>query len=184
MRNVAVPHVPRLTDGVVVLDAYTDNDLDVHVAGEDEEHARRFGWHPKRSTRENVRSAFARWTQDWELGGPSRTFAVRASKSGELVGGVQLRVRNEQVAEISYWTYPAHRERGFAARATRLACTFAFADLGVQRIEAYVEPNNCPSRRVVEAAGFLEGGLMPDHELTQGGERRDMILYALQRASA
>ncbi len=34
---------PRLSDGVLVLDAFTVRDVAAQLAGEDEEHARRFG---------------------------------------------------------------------------------------------------------------------------------------------
>ena len=170
---------PRLTDGVVVLDAYAESDRDVHLASEDEGHARGFGRHPKRSTRDDVRAAFAQWAEEWDVGGPTQTFAIRASESGELVGGAQLRLRDEQVAEISYSTYPPHRKRGFAARATLLACAFAYADLHVDRIEANVEPDNVAPRPVAEAAGFAEIGLVHDHELASGGARTDIVLRAL-----
>ena len=138
-----------LTDGVIVLDRFKPDDVDAHVAGEDEEHARRFGWYPNRSTAETARAAFARWDED------------------------------KRMAEISYWTFPTHRGRGLAARAVRLACSYAFAELRVERIEAYIEPDNVASRRVVEAAGFLEEGLVRERELTARGERRDMALYGL-----
>ena len=71
------------------------------------------------------------------------------------------------------------RGRGYAARATRLLCGYAFDELGLERLEAYVEPDNTASRRVVEAVGFVEEGLVRKRELTQHGERRDMILYRL-----
>src|SRR6266571_3692807 len=48
---------PILTDGVVVLDGHTLDDLDAHLAGEDEEQARRLGWYPASSTPETVRTA-------------------------------------------------------------------------------------------------------------------------------
>lgn len=56
--------VPQLTDGVVILDAYVLADVEAHIAGEDEEHARRFGWHPERSTARTARSAILRWQRE------------------------------------------------------------------------------------------------------------------------
>jgi hypothetical protein len=41
--------LPRLQDGVIVLDQYTDAEVAAHLAGEDEETARRFGWWPESS---------------------------------------------------------------------------------------------------------------------------------------
>jgi RimJ/RimL family protein N-acetyltransferase len=166
-----------LTDGVVTLDAFTDADVAAHVAGEDEEQARRFGWYPDRSTHETARAAFEQWTDDWAKDGPTRAFAMRVQ--GELVGGCQLRLREKEMGEISYWTFPQHRGRGYATRATRLLCAYALNEVHLGRIEAYVEPDNVASRRVVEAAGFVEEGLLRRRELTQEGERRDMLVYGL-----
>ena len=39
---------PTLTDGVVTLDEFGPGDVDAHLANEDEEMARRFGWWPQR----------------------------------------------------------------------------------------------------------------------------------------
>lgn len=38
---------PRLSDGAILLDGYTRADVDDQVAGEDEEHARRFESRPR-----------------------------------------------------------------------------------------------------------------------------------------
>jgi hypothetical protein len=50
--------LPRLQDGVIVLDQYTDADAAAHLAGEDEETARRFGWWPE-SSASRRRSGYA-----------------------------------------------------------------------------------------------------------------------------
>jgi RimJ/RimL family protein N-acetyltransferase len=171
--------VPRLSDGVVVLDGFTADDVRPHLAGEDDEHARRFGWYPNRSTEEAVRAAFARWWEDWNSEGATRTFATRDAGTGELVGGCQVRLREKRIGELSYWTFPKHRDRGVATRAVRLTCRFAFRHLGIDRIEAYIEPDNLPSRRVVETVGFSKEGVIRARELTQHGERRDMMLYSM-----
>ena len=53
----------RLTDGAVVLDAFQPEDAASHLAGEDEELARRFGWFPRRSTLAGVCESIARWRE-------------------------------------------------------------------------------------------------------------------------
>jgi Acetyltransferase (GNAT) domain len=63
--------------------------------------------------------------------------------------------------------------------AVRLLCAFAFGELGVERLEAYIEPDNVASRRVVESLGFSEEGLARARELPVYGERRDMVVYSL-----
>ena len=167
---------PRLSDGVVVLDAFTLDDAAAQLAGEDEEHARRFGWHPARSTEETVRAGILRWQEAWRGDGPTRAFALRTG--GELAGGCELRLRGDGVAEVSYWVFPPHRRRGLATRGLGLAAAFAFDTLGVERLELYVQPENEASRGVARGAGFVEEGLVRGHELTAAGERRDMVRYA------
>ena len=169
--------VPALTDGTVLLDAFTDADAGAHLAGEDEEHARRFGWYPERSTPQTVAAAFARWAEDWRDDGDTRAFAVRLGETRELVGGVQLRLRPHRTAQVSYWTFPEHRGRGIATRALRLACAWAVGELGIERVEAFVEPDNEPSLGVVRGAGFVEEGLVRSRERLRG-ERRDMLLFS------
>jgi RimJ/RimL family protein N-acetyltransferase len=174
---VAAP--PTLADGVVILNAFTPADIRAQVEGEDEEQARRFGWYPERSTEETARTAFEQWERDWADSGATRAFAVRDAETGRLIGGCQVRLREKRMAELSYWTFAPHRRRGFARRAVVLACRFAFDCLGVDRIEAYVEPDNLASRKVAEKVGFREEGLVRKRELTPRGERRDMVLYGL-----
>lgn len=169
---------PRLTDGVVALDQHTLTDAEAHLAGEDEEQARRFGWYPARSTPESVRRAIESWQAQWESSGSTRTFAIRDQPVRALAGGCQLRLRERQIAEISYWVFPTFRGRGFAARAIALACGWAFLELGVERMELYVEPDNEASRRSAVRAGFTEEGIARARERI-GDERRDMVLYSL-----
>jgi RimJ/RimL family protein N-acetyltransferase len=168
----------RLSDGVVVLDAFRLEDISAQLHGEDEEHARRFGWHPARSTEETVRTAILRWQEERRIGGRTRGLAVRDADTGELIGGCEIRLRDEAIAEMSYWVFASHRGRGFASRVVRLACSYAFSDLGVERMELYIEPDNLASRAVAQNAGFVEEGLLRSQEVTTTGERRDMVLYS------
>jgi RimJ/RimL family protein N-acetyltransferase len=169
---------PRLSDGLLVLDAFTLRDVAAQVDAEDEEHARRFGWYPKHSTDETVRIAILRWQEEWKSQGRTRTFAAREAHSDELIGGCEIRLRNHGIAEISYWTFPAHRGRGLAVRAVRLASDYAFSQLGVERMELYVEPDNHASRAVARKAGFVEEGTLRSQGVTVNGERRDMVVYS------
>ena len=108
---------PTLTDGTIVLNGHTGGDIAAHLAGEDEETARRFGWWPRRSTEATVRAAFARWRGEWATGVPARTFAARDAETGRPVGGCELRIQPAGSAEVSYWTSAGERRRGCATRA-------------------------------------------------------------------
>lgn len=146
--------VPRLTDGVVVLDAHGANDIAAHVAGEDEETARRFGWWPLRSDAAAVARAYQDWSDDWVVHGGRRTFAVRAV-DGRLVGGCELRLQPDgATAHVSYWTHADQRGRGYSRRALCLLVGFA-QTLGLSQLESHIAADNVASRRVSEGAGFL-----------------------------
>src|SRR5712691_6464677 len=166
---------PILTDGVVVLDGHTLDDLDAHLAGEDEEQARRLGWYPASSTPETVRTAMLHWQKEWRRGGATRAFAVREAATGELVGQCEVRRRETGIGEMSYVVFPRYRGAGFASRAVRLACDYAFAELGVERMELYLEPDNPASRGVARKAGFVEEGVLRK-QAKFGEERRDMLI--------
>ena len=94
--------------------------------------------------------------QAWRSGGQRRRFATRVG--GELVGGCEVRLRGSGLATISYWTFPAHRGRGYATRATRLLAAWAFAELEVDRIGVHVEDDNVASLAVARGAGFVDTG--------------------------
>jgi len=48
-----------LTDGTVVLDAFQPEDASSHLAGEDEEQARRFGWRDAATTTDRNRRSLS-----------------------------------------------------------------------------------------------------------------------------
>jgi len=145
--------VPTFCDGVVMLNGYTDEDVSAHLAGEDEETARRFGWWPKQSTATTVRDAVDRWTHEWAIDGPTRAFATREMTSEVLVGGCELRLQPDGSGQVSYWTVASQRRKGYATRALLLLRQYA-ASIGATRLESHVAEDNLASRRVSEKAGF------------------------------
>jgi RimJ/RimL family protein N-acetyltransferase len=175
---------PTLDDGVIVLNAFTLDDVDAHLAGEDDEQARRFGWYPARSTLETVRDSIIRWEGDWRTDGPTRAFALRLASTGELAGGCELRLQYPGLAHMSYGVFPQHRRRGFASRGVRLLSAYAFASLGVTRLELHVAADNVASRGVAHRAGFTEEGVIQ----AVGGEASTphppMIRYVRLAASS
>ncbi len=68
-----------------MLDRLRADDMEAHLAGEDEEQARRFGWWPKRSGPEHFRAMLTADEHEWTGAGWRRRFAARID--GALVGG-------------------------------------------------------------------------------------------------
>jgi RimJ/RimL family protein N-acetyltransferase len=168
--------VPRLTDGVVVLDAHRGEDVAAHLAGEDEETAHRFGWWPERSTPETVITAFNEWSDDWALQRSRRAFAIRSALDQHLVGGCELRIHRDGASgEVSYWTHADARGRGFASRGLVLLVDYAWS-VGVRRLESHIEPDNLASKGVSERAGFS-----PKEGFVADG--REMLRYVVASPS-
>jgi RimJ/RimL family protein N-acetyltransferase len=155
--------IPTLNDDVIILTGYTDDDIADHLAGEDEETARRFGWWPQKSTEDSVREAFRRWSHSWETSGPTRTFAARDAATGCLLGGCELRLQPDGSAHVSYWTSASARRHGYATRALALLLHYG-RSIGITHFEAHVAADNLASRRVAEKAGFQTAGTFIDQE--------------------
>jgi RimJ/RimL family protein N-acetyltransferase len=168
-----------LTDGTVVLDAFRPEDTESHLAGEDEEQARRFGWIPRRSTLAGVRATIARWHDQWSTQGPVRAIALRLADSEELVGGCELRIGDGGTASMSYWTFPVFRRCGLATRAVVLVTRYAFDTLSVTEIEVEIEPDNVASRGVAQRAGFTAAGTTRASPRA-GAAPRTMLLFRLR----
>lgn len=137
----------------VVLNGHTGEDVPAHLAGEDKETARRFGWWPQRSTEATVKAAYATWASEWQSGGTRRTFAVREAAGGRLVGGCELRLQDDGSGQVSWWTHANERRKGYATRAVKLLVQYADS-LGVARLEAHVAEDNHASRQVAERVGL------------------------------
>ena len=74
------------------------------------------------------------------------------------MGGCELRLQDAGVAHFSYWVFPAHRGRGYAARGLGLIVRYAAEHLGVSRAELHIDPENAASLGVARRAGFRVEG--------------------------
>ncbi len=168
---------PVLVGDGVVLDQHRSGDVDSHVAGEDEETARRLGWWPHASTEETVRAAYERWATQWRTGDSNRTFAVRPHANGPLVGGCELRLHPDgRSAYVSWWTHAGERGKGYATRAVRALTDYA-RSLGVERLEAHVAEDNAASHAVARKAGFSQVDMFTEDDGTP------MVRYELRLLS-
>ena len=125
---------------------------------------------------DGVRAMLAR-RADWSAGDHC-SWAVE--DGGVLVGSVSLHAidRAQGDAEIGYWTAPAARGRGVAARATDGACSWGFPALQLDRVQLFHAVENVASGRVAAKAGFTcEGRLRRSHRYGDG-IRHDELLWS------
>jgi RimJ/RimL family protein N-acetyltransferase len=157
---------PTLRDGSVLLTGHRPEDVAAHLAGEDDETARWFGWRPGRSAAESVLTAYQTRAAQWRDDGLTPAFAVRDAAAGNLVGSCELRIRSGGTGEVSCWPHTGQRGKGYARRALFMPCDYA-ASIGVTAFEAHIAIGNHASRRVAEAVGFV-----PADSFTEKGEPR------------
>jgi len=81
-------------------------------------------------------------------------------------------------AELGYSLLPARQGQGLAREAVGLVLAYAFGPLGLERVEADVDPRNEPSWRLLEHFGFQREGLLR-HRWRVGDEFADSWIYGL-----
>ncbi len=156
------PEQPTLTDGVVTLRPWRDDDIEAAIAGHDEEIAHWFGFDHVTPTYDEHRAGVERWRSGWTDGRGLVGFVIE--HAGGLVGSCDVRRTGDRVGELSWTLYAGHRGRGHATRAVQVLADYALTEagqggLGLQRVEAKVEPGNQASLRVASRSGLRREGV-------------------------
>ncbi|MFF4078781.1 GNAT family N-acetyltransferase [Streptomyces sp. NPDC001777] len=166
----------NLSDGVVTLSPPGPDDVDAHLAGEDELQIRWLSGKP--AARADIEAYFRRCAEQWSTRGPLRAFGIRLADGETLVGYIDLRFDVAGLApgqaNISYTLYPDWRGRGLVTRAVRLICRYAASE-GVAQAVIRVDPENPASAAVARRSGFVHDRRIVD----EGGELNDWYLLDL-----
>ncbi len=171
--------IEGLTDGVIRLRPSADADIEAITAACQDPEIARYTRVPSpyepRHAREWVNASEAGMAAGTDLG-----LLVVDAESGEILGAVGLHSVDPVSRRCSsgYWVAPEARGQGTAARALRLLSAFAFGELGVRRVELWIEPENAPSRSVADAVGFVCEGRLRAF-MVIAGAHRDMLMYSL-----
>jgi RimJ/RimL family protein N-acetyltransferase len=121
----------------------------------------------------------ARYEEGWREG--SRAGFAIESLEGEFLGlGMFVRLDEGRQGEIGYVVGPAARGKGVATRALRLLTEWGFADLGLERIELWIDTANPGSERVAERAGYQREGVLRSYWFKEE-IRRDFGIWSRLR---
>lgn len=169
-----------LADDLVTLRTWQEEDVPALVEALQEREISRWAYRIPWPYGQAEATAFLAMAEADRAAERAAHLAVVDAGSGALLGGVGLAAVDwgNRSAEIGYWVKRDARNRGVARRAARLVVAWAVEDLGIDRIELHCAPDNAPSQRVAEAAGFEREGLLRGHLLTPDG-RRDSVVYGL-----
>lgn len=101
---------------------------------------------------------------------------------GQVVGSITLdkgKGAHSCKAELGYVIAKPHWGKGYITRAIKEALKTGFSDLGITRIEAYVDPENIASVKALENAGFTCEGLLKKCVIHKGTVRDRFIFSYL-----
>jgi RimJ/RimL family protein N-acetyltransferase len=121
---------------------------------------------------EPVPPGFARgWFERYEEGrsdGSREAFAI--VEDGEFLGlALAPEIdRETRTAELGYVVAPAARGRGVATEALRQLTEWAFAELGMLRLELLISVANAGSKKVAERCGYVRDGVLRSAYVKQG----------------
>lgn len=104
--------------------------------------------------------------------------------AGVLLGGMsvfQFDFPNAN-AQLGYWVAPEARGRGIAGESARVAATFTFACLPLERIALFHAVENAASCRAAAKAGFLAEGTARKSWRYPDGELHDEHMHSLLRS--
>ena len=109
-----------------------------------------------------------------------RTLIFSSHDSTAVLGAVSLMPvdRYDEVWKLGYWVRADVQRRGLARRAAATLCQAAFAASTVQRVSILVAVGNAPSRRVAQALGAQQEGVLKSRLLLPSG-RHDAAIYGL-----
>ena len=142
---------------------------------------RYFGVEPFKSERESL--AQVAWY--------NRTFAeskgvwwiISEKDAGAYIGDVgffKCEKRHAR-AEVGYKLSPAFWRRGIVTEALTQVVDYGFVEMGLNRIEALVDPRNTASLRVLEKLHFGAEGIMREYEIENGAPVDLAMLSLLKR---
>jgi RimJ/RimL family protein N-acetyltransferase len=173
-----VPPDPPLRDDEIVLRPSRESDAPAIRAVYSEPDIRKWmAWDDALPDDAEARANIERAARAWE-DGTWAVFRIADATSDEVIGGVNLRFADHDTAEISYFVRASARGSGLATRAVRLVARWAFDELAIARIELRVHPENAPSRRVAERAGFTREGVERASRAWPDGTRFDSIVFS------
>lgn len=180
MPDVSLPYPSScLSDGRFGVRPWAEADLDcVRQASADPEIPRGTTVPAVFTPEDGLAFIHRQWSRAAEGVGVSQ--AIVDVADDRAIGLVIVSLRPQPgVGGLGYWTVPGARGRGAATAALRLVTPWSFDALGLQRLEAWVSPDNAGSQRVLANAGFQQEGRLRNFFATEAGPADALVFSAI-----
>lgn len=148
-----------------------------------DEDVRRFTRVPTQPPADFAATWIGRYVEGWREG--SRAGFAIETHEGEFLGlGMYVRLESEgRQGEIGYVTGAAARGKGVATRTLRLLTDWGFSQLGLERIELWIDVTNKGSERVAERAEYVREGVLRSYWFKED-IRRDFGIWSRLRSDS
>ncbi|TGE02262.1 GNAT family N-acetyltransferase [Methylobacterium nonmethylotrophicum] len=126
-----------------------------------------------------------RWIEKAQRGlidGTQYGFAIALPTPARLIGYAALHEvdREHAGAEVSFWIGAEFEGQGFVTEAAARVISFAFDEIGLNRLCAFHMVRNPGSGRVLEKLGFRQEGYLR-HRVRKWGTFEDVLAWSLLR---
>ena len=114
--------------------------------------------------------------------GAKMTYAVRLKETGEIIGATSYGHIDwvEHGIEIGWtWLGKKYIGAGINKHMKFLMLRHAFETMNIERLELRTDEKNVRSRKAMEKIGAQHDGTLRNHRSTQGGRRRDTVVYSI-----
>jgi ribosomal-protein-alanine N-acetyltransferase len=108
------------------------------------------------------------------------------SEPNNIVGIAEIFDYSQEVnmITIGYRLNDRFWNKGIATKAVKAMIDYLFNDIGINRIQAFVMPENIKSQNVLQRNGFIKEGIIRQGYVWKGQGVVDLILYSLLKSDA
>jgi len=108
-------------------------------------------------------------------------WGIYLNSINKLVGIIEVMDVNSKVdmLTIGYYLNQEYWNKGITTRSLKLILKYLFTEIEVNRVQAYIMPENVFSRRVLENNGFIKEGYIRQGQLWPGKGIVDLELYGI-----
>lgn len=117
--------------------------------------------------------------------GDQMTYTVILNESGKVIGSTSYGHIDweEKGIEIGWtWLGKAYIGSGINKQMKFLMLQHAFEMMEIERLELRTDEQNIRSRKAMEKIGAQYDGVLRNHRRTQGGKRRNTVIYSIIRS--
>ncbi|THD12945.1 hypothetical protein B1808_10570 [Pseudofulvimonas gallinarii] len=174
--------MPRLEAQRVYLRALTPADSDDLYAVFSDPRAMRY-WSSPPMTDPAQASGYIEQILAWFAGRGGMQWGIASPGDDRVIGTVTLFLFSPEHrrCEVGFILSPDRWGRGLASEAVSRALAWTFDTLGMERVEADVDPRNEPSQRLLERLGFQHEGLMRERWRVAGETQDGLVMGLLRR---